>query len=299
MRVVTERSAFRETAAAAPADARVPVEVRVRVADPFEAYRRARHGDGDDVFFETTGGQSGWGYFATDAVERLTVTSGAVSREDGSPSLAALDAETLKRGGCEVPYPCGLFGWLSYDVARELEDLPETTADDRGLPRLQFAKYDRVAAWREPWTAKATLRVTACPRLADHDSADAAYDCGVSRARDLVAQAVGGDRSVDRGEIEEGRARFDLHGKPWTVTHDGRGLFEGLEVGRYHSLAVDHGELPDALVETARTEDERRVVMGVRHREEPHVGVQFHPESILTDAGERMVALFCESCSTT
>jgi len=94
-----------------------------------------------------------------------------------------------------------------------------------------------------------------------------------------------------------------VHGKPSTVTHDGRGLFEGLperlEVGRYHSLAVDHGELPDALVETARTEDERRVVMGVRHREEPHVGVQFHPESILTDAGERMVASFCESCSTT
>ena len=100
-----------------------------------------------------------------------------------------------------------------------------------------------------------------------------------------------------------GHAPEVVHGKPSTVTHDGRGLFEGLperlEVGRYHSLAVDHGELPDALVETARTEDERRVVMGVRHREEPHVGVQFHPESILTDAGERMVASFCESCSTT
>ena len=100
-----------------------------------------------------------------------------------------------------------------------------------------------------------------------------------------------------------GHAPEVVHGKPSTVTHDGRGLFEGLperlEVGRYHSLAVDHGELPDALVETARTEDERRVVMGVRHREAPHVGVQFHPESILTDAGERMVASFCESCSTT
>ena len=100
-----------------------------------------------------------------------------------------------------------------------------------------------------------------------------------------------------------GHAPEVVHGKPSTVTHDGRGLFEGLperlEVGRYHSLAVDHGELPDGLVETARTEDERRVVMGVRHREEPHVGVQFHPESILTDAGERMVASFCESCSTT
>ena len=100
-----------------------------------------------------------------------------------------------------------------------------------------------------------------------------------------------------------GHAPEVVHGKPSTVTHDGRGLFEGLperlEVGRYHSLAVDHGELPDALVETARTEDERRVVMAVRHREAPHIGVQFHPESILTDAGERMVASFCESCSTT
>jgi anthranilate synthase component 2 len=74
-----------------------------------------------------------------------------------------------------------------------------------------------------------------------------------------------------------------LHGKPSTVTHDGQGLFGGLQerlkLGRYHSPAVDDGELPDALVETARTEEERRVVMGVRHREEPHAGVQFHPRA--------------------
>jgi anthranilate synthase component 2 len=50
------------------------------------------------------------------------------------------------------------------------------------------------------------------------------------------------------------------------------------------------------LVETAHTDDERRVVMGVRRRDRPHVGVQFHPESILTDCGKRMVENFVESC---
>jgi len=100
-----------------------------------------------------------------------------------------------------------------------------------------------------------------------------------------------------------GHAPDVVHGKPSTVTHDGRGLFatlpERLEVGRYHSLAVDRSQLPDSLEETARTEDEREVLMGVRHRDRPHVGVQFHPESILTDAGERMIEAFCDRCSTT
>jgi anthranilate synthase component 2 len=89
-----------------------------------------------------------------------------------------------------------------------------------------------------------------------------------------------------------------VHGEPSTVTHDGQGVFEGLpeglKVGRYHSPAVDDGELADALVETARTEDERRVVVGVRHREEPHVGVQFHPGSILTDTGRQTIAALCD-----
>jgi anthranilate synthase component 2 len=100
-----------------------------------------------------------------------------------------------------------------------------------------------------------------------------------------------------------GHASHVVHGKPSSVTHDGRGLFEGLperfEVGRYHSLAVDRADIPSALEETARTDDERGVVMGVRHREKSHVGVQFHPESILTDVGERMIATFCTRCSTT
>ncbi|MFB1066406.1 aminodeoxychorismate/anthranilate synthase component II [Natrinema sp. H-ect4] len=84
------------------------------------------------------------------------------------------------------------------------------------------------------------------------------------------------------------RAPDVVHGKPSTITHDGTVLFDGLpstfQVGRYHSLAVERDDLPAPLEETARTADERGVLMAVRHREQPHLGVQFHPESILTRA---------------
>ena len=93
-----------------------------------------------------------------------------------------------------------------------------------------------------------------------------------------------------------------VHGKPSEVTHDGDDLYAGVptpfEVGRYHSLAVEREGLPDTLVETARTTDERGIVMGVRHADRPHVGVQFHPESILTDAGKRIVRNFCSKLAT-
>jgi len=109
-----------------------------------------------------------------------------------------------------------------------------------------------------------------------------------------------------------GHAPEVVHGKPSVVRHDGRGVFADLpaefRVGRYHSLAVDREDLPDEVVESAVTDDEREVVMAVRHRERPHVGVQFHPESILTgrdesdrtlSVGKRLVAAFCERCTTT
>ena len=119
-----------------------------------------------------------------------------------------------------------------------------------------------------------------------------------------------------------GHAEAVVHGKPSDVSHDGNGLFADLpdrfEVGRYHSLAVEREDLPDALVETAWTVEgdggegehdgpaatngdraDPRVVMGVRHRERPHYGVQFHPESILTDTGKRLIAAFCDRCQTT
>jgi anthranilate synthase/aminodeoxychorismate synthase-like glutamine amidotransferase len=82
------------------------------------------------------------------------------------------------------------------------------------------------------------------------------------------------------------------HGRVSSVVHDGRGLFTGLPQGfaavRYHSLAVT--EVPATMEVTARSED--GVVMGLRHRERPQCGVQFHPESVLSEHGRDMVAAF-------
>lgn len=85
-----------------------------------------------------------------------------------------------------------------------------------------------------------------------------------------------------------------LHGKVSRIIHDGRGIFKGIESpmigGRYHSLAVER--LAPTLEVCARTED--AVVMGVRHESLPVEGVQFHPESVLTPEGKRMIANWVE-----
>jgi anthranilate synthase component II len=98
-----------------------------------------------------------------------------------------------------------------------------------------------------------------------------------------------------------GHAPEVVHGKSSQIRHDESDLYEGIddpfEVGRYHSLAVGD-DLPPELIGTAyTTEDnvEGDVVMGVQHVDRPHFGVQFHPESILTDAGKRIVENFCTS----
>jgi len=91
-------------------------------------------------------------------------------------------------------------------------------------------------------------------------------------------------------------ARRLMHGKTSVIRHTGEGLFAGLpqpcEVGRYHSLAVAPDSLPAVLEVTARTDDDE--IMGVRHREHPTVGVQFHPESVLTPDGDRLLANFLD-----
>jgi len=93
------------------------------------------------------------------------------------------------------------------------------------------------------------------------------------------------------------RAKRLRHGKTSSIRHDGKGIFRGLEnpfeATRYHSLVADPRTLPDSLEVSARSEDDQEV-MAVRHREFPIEGVQFHPESILTVHGHRMIANFLE-----
>ncbi|HSD68698.1 MAG TPA: aminodeoxychorismate/anthranilate synthase component II [Woeseiaceae bacterium] len=90
------------------------------------------------------------------------------------------------------------------------------------------------------------------------------------------------------------RAGRLMHGKTSMVKHDGRNLFAGLsqpfEAGRYHSLCAEHASLPAELELTAETEQGE--IMGVRHRSLPLEGVQFHPESVLTPEGDRLLANF-------
>jgi len=85
-----------------------------------------------------------------------------------------------------------------------------------------------------------------------------------------------------------------MHGKTSEVFHDGTGLFRDLDspmvATRYHSLVIDPSSVPDVLEVTARTAD--GVIMGVRHRELPIEGVQFHPESILTPGGYTLLGNF-------
>ena len=94
------------------------------------------------------------------------------------------------------------------------------------------------------------------------------------------------------------RARSIMHGKVSSIAHDGRGVFAGLasplEATRYHSLVIDGESVPDVLEVTARTDDGE--IMGLRHREYPIEGVQFHPESIMTVDGKRLLRNFLGRC---
>ena len=93
------------------------------------------------------------------------------------------------------------------------------------------------------------------------------------------------------------RAKTPMHGKTSMVMHDGRGVFSGIsapfEAGRYHSLVVASDSVPDALEVSARTKEDG-TIMAVRHKTYPVHGVQFHPESVLTEEGRRILRNFLD-----
>lgn len=112
---------------------------------------------------------------------------------------------------------------------------------------------------------------------------------GVCLGHQAIGQAFGG---------KVVHARSVMHGKISEITHDGKGVFTGLpnpfRAVRYHSLALDTETLPEALEVSARTADGE--IMGIRHRTLPIEGVQYHPESILSESGKTQLANFLRMC---
>ncbi len=154
--------------------------------------------------------------------------------------------------------------------------------DRATVDELRGLRPDRLVVSPGPCTPKeAGISVDAIRAFAEHGTPV----LGVCLGHQSLVEAFGG--KVVRGD--------PIHGKDAEVEHDGKAVYEGLSnplvAGRYHSLIADP-DLPDDLELTSSYGD---VVMGVRHRELPAEGVQFHPESVLTPQGKKLLANFLGS----
>ena len=154
--------------------------------------------------------------------------------------------------------------------------------DHVSVDELLLRGYDRVIVSPGPCTPnEAGISLDAVKRFPEARIPT----LGVCLGHQALVQAWGG--RVIRHE--------PVHGKTSTIEHDGRTIFHGLpqnvEVGRYHSLIAPDHELPEVLEVSATGGG---VVMAVRHRELPAEGVQFHPESVLTEHGKEMLMSFIE-----
>ena len=174
------------------------------------------------------------------------------------------------------------FTWNLVQYLGELGAEPEVVRNDAAEAEDLLAREpDRVVVSPGPCTpAEAGVSVEAIRRFAEAGTPV----LGVCLGHQAMAVAFGG--RVVRGE--------PVHGKTAEVEHDGRTIFSGLEsplvAGRYHSLVVDPA-LPDCLERSAWSGD---TVMALRHRELPAEGVQFHPESVLTEDGKTLLRNFLE-----
>ena len=174
---------------------------------------------------------------------------------------------------------------FAYNLVQYLGELgAEVTAvrNDRAtVDELLADSYERCVVSPGPCTPeKAGISVELVRRMPEKG----VPTLGVCLGHQALAQAFGGLV----------RLNPPVHGKATTIEHDGRTIFRGLScpltVGRYHSLVVDR-ELPDCLEESAHGGG---VLMGLRHRELPAEGVQFHPESVLTAEGRELLANFLQ-----
>jgi anthranilate synthase/aminodeoxychorismate synthase-like glutamine amidotransferase len=173
---------------------------------------------------------------------------------------------------------------FTYNLVQYLGELGcdlEVVRNDRAEVRELLGRgYDRIVVSPGPCTPnEAGISMQA---MRDFPQAGVPA-LGVCLGHQSLAQAFGG--TVVR--------HVPVHGKTTTIEHDGRTIFDGLEspltVGRYHSLVVSEKDLPDCFEPSARGGG---VLMAIRHRELPAEGVQFHPESVLTDAGKQLLQNF-------
>ena len=173
---------------------------------------------------------------------------------------------------------------FTYNLVQELgelgAELDVVRNDQAGVDELLARAPDRVVVSPGPCTPnEAGISLEVVRRFPEAGIPT----LGVCLGHQSLAQAFGG--TVIRHE--------PVHGKTTTVEHDGRTIFAGLDspltVGRYHSLVVDDRDLPGCFEVSATGGG---VIMALRHRELPAEGVQFHPESVLTDTGMRMLENF-------
>lgn len=177
------------------------------------------------------------------------------------------------------------FDSFVYNLAQAFGALgadPVVLRNDVGLAELDAVRPDAVVISPGPGTPQdAGVSVDAI----EHFSTRVPV-LGVCLGHQCIGTVFGG--TVDRATVGP------VHGKTSSITHDGKGVFAGIEspmiATRYHSLAIEPDSFPDVLEITAHSDD--GVVMGARHTELPVEGVQFHPESVLTAEGPRLLKNF-------
>ena len=174
------------------------------------------------------------------------------------------------------------FTWNLVQYFGELGHLPEVIRNDaKSVEELDALNPTAVVISPGPCTPKeAGVSCEAIKHFADKGTPVMGVCLGMQSIVDVYGGTVG-------------HAPYLMHGKVSKIVHDGKGLFENIpspyNATRYHSLCAV-GDIPDCLEVTAKTEDE--IVMGVRHKTLPVCGVQYHPESILTEYGHELLDNF-------
>jgi anthranilate synthase/aminodeoxychorismate synthase-like glutamine amidotransferase len=204
-----------------------------------------------------------------------------------SPSVAALGGATLRP---VMVFVLDNYDSFTYNLVQYLGELGAEVVvrrnDELSPEEVEALKPERILLSPGPCTPhEAGILVPLIRHMAGKVPI-----LGVCLGHQAIGEAFGG---------KVVRARTLMHGKTSAVEHDGKGIFEGLPspltCTRYHSLVVAEGSLPAELEVTAHSSGNdggEPVIMGLRHRELPIEGVQFHPESVLTEGGHQMIRNF-------